>query len=248
MLVLNFNNFKHFSTHILRPLSGGDHFVFQSNLISHHSYLDVALSLNVFDDIYPILIENKDIYKNSYSNLYSIFSDPLVKFLSTIDEKSPIYNRLNDSHPPYSTYAHTYSDKVATHQYFFTSSEYHFLFLGSTSDLYSQAYFNFSPSLYSILLKFLKKEKIITQIGKGKGKALLLHLSSSSINESLYDSFVDFYKEKLSNFEEYKKYQEKNLKLISSTLNSVLEENIILKKQNSELQDLVYNYSVATWH
>ncbi len=237
MFILDFKNFDQFNSFIKKPINSHYSFSFQEKLLTYHKSIDLAIESNKFDEFLEIITPRLSHYKNLFQAPNLTIDFDLVGFCSQLDPLFPTDKNSNS----------IFDHKRIVSDYFFSSYNPNiYFFLGSTADLHSIGYPEFSPSLYLIFIKFLKKEKIVTQIGKGKGKALIINYSD--ISESLFDSFNSFYQESISDIESFKAYKEKDIKYLLSTLNHVIEENVLLKKDNAQLQDLIYNYSLATWH
>jgi hypothetical protein len=254
VITSSFKNYDHFINTIKNPLTNNAYFSFQENIIPYHKVLEVAIKSNEIETFLALIRENNINCSNVFTNSYKNYNDHIISFCSKFDSNFP-KALLPDAYRTFSTFElHVYNlDNNFTYylsqdllNYFSFSLSNYYFYTGSSIDLYKNAYSSLMPSLYSVLLKFFKSKNIITQIGKGKGNFLVLRYSE--IDSSIYDSFVEYFDNYFFDYSNLKNCYNKDLNYLSSAYESLLKENISLKQKSSSLEDLVYHYSVATWH
>lgn len=253
MIVSNFKNYDHFINTIKNPITHSAHYSFQENILPYHKAFDVAIRHNEVDTLLSLIRSDHTFYDKLIKSSYKNYDNQIITFCSNFDSNFPKtlnsdqYDKIN----PHELYIHFtervlyYSSKELA-DYFLESSNDTYFYVGSSKDLHTNAYINMMPSLYSVLLSFLKSKNIFTQIGKGKGNFFVLRYSE--INSSIYDSFVEYFDNYFSDHSNLRNSYTKDFNYLGLAYESLLKENVNLKQENSFLQDLVYNYSVATWH
>lgn len=254
MIVSNFKNYDHFINTIKNPITDNFYYSFQGNIIPYHKAFEVAIKYNEVNTLLSLIRSDYSLYNNIITGSYKNYSNEIINFCSKLDSNFPktldfhTYSKYSayELHIDNSGYNSYYYSAKELADYFSRFSNDTYFYVGSSTDLHKNAYSNMMPSLYSVLLKFLKSKNIFTQIGKGKGNFFVLKYSD--INSSIYDSFVEYFDNYFSDYSNLRNCYSKDFNYLSSAYESLLKENISLKQKSSSLEDLVYHYSVATWH
>lgn len=243
MLISSFKNYKSFRDILIQPFVNPFSFENVNSPKSVYAYQNSVLKDLLDRDKFDLIINS---YIPSFPLPYAVEDFMSLNFSSEYSDNVAIYFFREIENIYTEEELNSFS---SSYQSNFILNPFRIVYSGSYVSFHTDFYPYLYPSLFNHLFTFLKKINLVKQIGKGRGKLLVIDFSQIYSNaENIFSQYQSFLDEIDHGARFSLKSHKRDINYASSYITHLYKENQYLSKEYEKINSHYLTSSLHTWH